>query len=162
MGSDYTVIEAVRHQLGDDPGRGRDVFTDEGPVGDWESAPFAGRARDWLFACPRVDPSQWAVLQFNAIGVDYRDNVIRVNGVSLPGGMYQSPESNYVDEVGAEPYWHMQSLLVPADTLREQKNLLHIESTRFLNTDFDDFIVDNIIIWFKVRDRPRVVAAAEA
>jgi len=67
-----------------------------------------------------------------------------------------------VDEVGAEPYWHTQSLLVPADTLREQKNLLHIESTRFLNTDFDDFIVDNIVIWFKVTDRPPVVAAAEA
>ena len=101
-------------------------------------------------------------MQFNAIGVSYRSNVIRINGIDLPGGMYQTPESNEVEDVGAEPLWHTQSLLVPAGTLREQKNVLHIESTTLLNADFDDFIVDNIVIWFKIRDRPPVLAAAEA
>ncbi len=155
MASDYTVIEAVRHQFGDDPGRGRDLYTNEQPLGGFEAGePFVGISHKFVFNCPSVDGSEMAILQFNIIGNTYRTNIIRVNGVDLPGGMYQNPTSTLVEGTGAEPLWHTQSLLVPAGCLREDKNILHIESTDPYGGDFDDFIVDNIVIWFKLMARP--------
>ncbi len=152
MGCDYTVIEAVRHQFGDDPGRGQDLFTREYALGSWESGePFVGISHDFAFKCPAVDGSQMAVLQFNAYGVSYHGNIIQVNGVDLPGGMYQTPMAD-IDDDSAEPLWHTQSLLVPADILGADENILHIQATGLLG-DVDDFIIDNIVIWFKTSER---------
>jgi hypothetical protein len=168
MASDYTVIEAVRHHFGDDPsgGIGPGQDPNEQELAGWEAGePFVGVSHDFQFNCPFVDTSQMAVLQFNAYGVSYRTNIIRVNDVDVPGGIYFSPTfpDPSGEDLGEIPLWHIQSLLVPSNVLQDQGNILHIESTKGLFTEnFDDFIVDNIVIWFKLRERRRPVIAEEA
>ncbi len=162
MGSDYTVIQAVRHGFGD-------AIPDlnEWKLSDWEAGePFVGASHDFPFDCPGVDGSQMAVLQFNAFGVSVRTNIIKVNGVDVPGGMYFTPvfpDPTAGDEdLGNIPLWHGQSLLVPANVLQERGNALHIESTpQILFPQLDDFIIDNVVIWFKLREHQRPVITAQ-
>ncbi len=147
MSTDYTVIEAVRQRFGDSPDGGLGS-----PGEDWDEypieseAPFVGRSKDFRFTCPSIDRSQWGVLQFNSLAVSTWDNVIQVNGVGVPGGIHVGPLWIYLDP--HPPLWNTQSLLVDGSTLQES-NVLHIESTDDGDGNFDDFILDNIVIWFK-------------
>jgi hypothetical protein len=147
VATDYTVIEAVRQRFGDSPSGqlGR-------PGMDWgeypieSAAPFVGASKDFSFNCPSVDRSQWAILQFEALGVSSSDNVIQINGVDVPGGIGVGPSWPYLDP--HVPLWNMHSLLVEGSTLAEQ-NVLHIESSPDPDGNLDDFLIDNVVIWFK-------------
>ncbi len=148
MATDYTVIITVRQRFGDSPGGtlgddGRDW--DEFPIEN--NAPFVGASKDFRFTCPNVDRSQAAVLQFNTLAVG-ADNVIRVNGVDVPGGISLGPQ--FIDIDPRIPLWTVHSLLVDGDLLQEE-NVLHIASGDGGFGNLDDFIVDNAVIWFKTR-----------
>jgi hypothetical protein len=146
MATDYTVIEAVRQHFGDDP------TGDIGVKGqDWhewlghQEVPFVGLAKDFAFGCPAVDRTEWAVLQLLTYGVTY-DNVIKVNGVDVPGGLSLGGLFPYIDP--HLPLWKTESLLIEPGALGEE-NVLHIESGTDDNGNHDDFLIDNVVIWFK-------------
>ncbi len=86
------------------------------------------------------------VLQFNALGVSSWNNVIQVNGVDVPGGISPGPLWIYLDP--HVPLWNTHTLLIDGSVLQET-NVLHIESADNGDGNFDDFIIDNIVIWFK-------------
>lgn len=149
MFTSYTVIQAVRQRFGD----GRGEYQVE------QDAPFVGESKTFPFACPNVDRSQWGVLTFNALGVGNRANTIEVNGNAIPGGLYVGPLLPLLGQQGFDPpsyyllttpIWSTQSLLVDGSFLTE-RNSLFIQSAAAQNGGLDDFVVDNIVIWFKVR-----------
>lgn len=144
MSMDFTVIQPVRQRFGD----GRIDL--EPKLAELE-APFVGLAKDFRFSCPDVDPAQWAVLQFETLGAtapraDQRArprNILRINDTDIPGGI----------TAGAGEYWKTHNLLVPPNVLR-QDNVLHIESVVIFqehSVHHDDFIIDNMIILYKMR-----------
>jgi hypothetical protein len=147
VATDYTVIQAVRQRFGDSPSGqlGR-------PGMDWGEypiefeAPFVGASKDFFFNCPSVDRSQWGILQFEALGVSNWDNVIKINNVDVSGGIGIGPSWPYFDP--HVPLWNVHSLLVDGGSLSEH-NVLHIESSPDTNGNLDDFIIDNVVIWFK-------------
>jgi hypothetical protein len=149
MATDYTVIIAVRQRFGDNPsgvlsGSGRDWG--EYPIE--HEAPFVGASKDFVFHCPRVDRSQFGVLQFNSLGVSQFNNIIQVNGVDVPGGISVGPVWIFIDP--HPPLWNTHSLLIETNVLREE-NVLHIESVPDDFGNIDDFIIDNAVMWFKTQ-----------
>jgi hypothetical protein len=75
-------------------------------------------------------------------------NILQINGVDIPGGMTRDP---VVAEVAVRemPLWTTHSLLVPPNVLKEE-NVLHIESVRIPQAAYlDNFIIDNIVVFFK-------------
>lgn len=156
MPSDFTVIQAVRQRFGDnDP---------ELSLPQELEAPFVGAAKDYRFECPGVDTGEMAVLQFESLGVRAGSfqpfvvpqppprNIIRINGVDIPGGITPAPS----ERVGrlVQDFWKSHTLLVPENALR-QRNVLHIEAVRFSLTtnqgNLDNFLIDNIVIHYKLR-----------
>jgi len=89
-----------------------------------------------------------AVLQFNTLGVSGWNNTLQINGVDIAGGISVGPLWIYLDP--HVPLWNTESQLVDAGVL-EEENILHIESKPTQSGNFDDFIIDNIVIWFKTR-----------
>jgi hypothetical protein len=147
MATDYTVIQAVRQRFGDSPsGKLGRPGMDWGEYPVESEAPFVGASKDFSFNCPSVDRSQWGILQFAALGVSDHDNVIQINGVDVAGGIGVGPSWPYLHP--HVPLWNMHSLLVEGRTLREQ-NVLHIESSPDADGNLDDFLIDNVVIWFK-------------
>jgi len=144
MAADFTVIQAVRQRFGD---KRTDL---EDKLGEPE-APFVGLSKDYTFVCPNVASGQMAVLQFETLGVtapradqpSRPRNVLQINGVEIPGRITS----------GQGQFWKAHTLLVPANVLREQ-NVLHIESAVIFqehSTHHDDFIIDNVVVFFKTR-----------
>jgi len=153
MGTDYTVIQPVRQRFGDNPsGLPGKSHTDWEEQSVESEAPFVGLAKDFPFQCPSVDRSQWAVLQFNSLGVSTYDNVIQVNGVNIPGGISVGPSWPF--ETPYVPLWNNHSLLVEPGVLGEQ-NILHIASGSGGTGNHDDFLIDNVVIWFKTHTSNR-------
>jgi hypothetical protein len=103
---------------------------------------FVGKSDDFEFDCPGVDPSQEAVLTFQARQVDSAKNVFRINDNVVYGGLPgTAPEG-----------WSAQTLLVNPGTLKARNNVLHIESrTRDgqPSGDIDDFVIDNLVLFYK-------------
>jgi hypothetical protein len=59
------------------------------------------------------------------------------------------------------PLWNTHSLLVEPGVLAEN-NVLHIESARDTTDSYhDDFIIDNVVIWFKTRSGRIPVGVSE-
>lgn len=164
MPMDFTVIQPVRQRFGDsnviDSGhpRGGEVLLEQ-------EAPFVGQSKDFRFSCPRVDPSQMAVLQFESLsvsaGLQYvfspsfsgKRNIIRINGTDIPGGITNAPYVEAVERIWH--FWKTHSLLVPAHVLRDAGNILHIESIKIPisgGTTFDNFIIDNVVVLFKLAE----------
>jgi hypothetical protein len=166
MPSDYTVIQPVRQRFG--------VF--DQPFDEEPQAPFVGLSKDFPFSCPAVDPSEMAVLQFESLGVtagrywvlspnvsgpDNRD-ILQINGVSIPGAITPS-DANDEGPI-LEHFWNFQSLLVPANVLYEEGNVLHIESAPIpISGGYrpDNFIIDNIVLFFKTLVKGRFVAGQD-
>jgi len=152
MPMDFTVILAVRHRFGDS--NVRDSAFPRGSEFPLEQeAPFAGKSKDISFPCPKVDSSQMAVLQFESLGVTAggqfvfapqfsgKRNIIRINGVDIPGGITNAPFVEAVERVWH--FWKTHSLLVPANVLKNEGNILHIESIEIPISGghtFDNFI----------------------
>jgi hypothetical protein len=148
MASDFTVIQAVRQRFGIGPAQ-RFPFELQ--------APAVGLSKDYAFSCSHVDSSQMAVLQFESLGVSagryYQDrDILRINGVDIPGGITAGPHQTEFTE--GERIWKSNTLLVPENVLREQ-NVLHIECIPiFVMGDiiaFDQFMVDNVVVFFKTQ-----------
>jgi hypothetical protein len=157
MSSDFTVVLAVRQRFGDsDPEFGLPQELE---------APFVGVSKEYAFACPGVDSAQIAVLQFESFGIRAGTfqpfvtpqppprNVIRINGVDIPGGLTPGPEEKIGDRT-RQNFWRTHSLLVPANVLREQ-NVLFVEAVTFPLTsnqqNLDNFILDNVVVHYKLR-----------
>jgi hypothetical protein len=168
MASDFTIIMHTRHRFGD---RGRDPIHGDELEAD-ANAMFVGQSAVFDFSCPRVDPSEAAVLQFEYRGTSqffglYSDpetgervtgitpeHPVTVNGVLLPGGVPGAPFYNSM------PLWAHRLLLIRGGVLREE-NRLHISSLpifprRWTRYPFDNFTIDNAVVFFKTRpaDRP--------
>src|SRR5262245_28647268 len=136
MPSDFTVIQPVRQRFGDSNAKD----ASPGAVGDLpqeQEAPFVGLSKDFPFACPNVDPSQMAILQFESLSttagrqniliptMPVPRNIIRINDFDIPGGISNAP---FREEGGRfVHFWKTHSLVVPARVLKDE-NILHIES----------------------------------
>jgi hypothetical protein len=159
MATDYTVIMMVRHRFGDSPAGtlgANGMDQDEFPIE--HEAPFVGVSKDFDFSCQAVDRAAAGVLQFNALGVQNGTNIIRKYGIDIPGGISPGPAWHALTP--HVPLWNTHTLLVDGSVLQEE-NILHIESTPDSNGNLDDFIIDNVVIWFKTHAavRPPIVSA---
>jgi len=149
MGVDYTVIQPVRQRFGDGD------FRIEGGNIETE-APFVGRLKDYEFSCPNVDPSQMASLHFESYGLTFNTNILEINGRPVPGGLkpaYVTVVAGSGTDTTAYTYgfWKAHALLVEANVLAEQ-NVLHVESIVIDDdNNYDNFIIDNVVIFFKTR-----------
>jgi len=153
MPSDFTVIQSVRQRFGD-------ARADLAEITEELEAPFVGQSKEFPFSCPNVVIGQTAVLQFESLAVSAGQrqglarNILQINGVDIPGGI----TAGATVSVGGQrlPYWKAHLLTVEPNVLREQ-NVLRIEA---VNQPFgpgltlDNFIIDNIVITFKIRAAP--------
>jgi hypothetical protein len=143
MAVDYTVIMSVRQRFGDNTKEdGMNLIETE--------APFVGQAKDFPFSCPNVARSQPAILQFESLGVSFR-GTLQINGTAIFGGLTAGPGS-LVSPVGGglTPTWKTHTLIVHENVLLDQ-NTLHVEATATTDGNIDDFIIDNVVLWFKTR-----------
>jgi hypothetical protein len=138
MTTNFTVIVCQRQHFGNNPGS----FDDAEP-----DVPFAGAVKSFSFDCPDVDPGETALLMFQSRDVDHRRNILRINGVDVVGGLPISP---------ARDAWNANILLVePRHQLKATGNALHVESRTSAGEstgDVDDFILDNVVIAYKILD----------
>jgi len=136
VASTFTVIVFQRHHFGNQPGS----FNTVEP-----NVPFAGASKSFSFDCPDVDPGQTAVLLFQSRDVDHGRNLFEVNGIQVFGGLPPSP---------GRSGWNGNVLLVePRHQLRATGNVLQIAARGAdggSGGDVDDFIVDNVVIVYKV------------
>lgn len=123
--SNFRVIFSGSRHLGDDPGEGDD--TDES------------------FDAPDVDASKTAILLLRTRGVEFSNNIITINGVTIGNALVpRSAEHNdeYFSEIG----------IVPANTLTATNNKLYIGARNEdgnLGGNLDDFDVDNVVIIYR-------------
>jgi hypothetical protein len=147
MGSNFTVIQFQRQHFGNQPASFNDVEPD---------VPFVGRAKDFVFDCPNVNPDETAVLLFESRAVSHRENILQINGVQVFGGLPVTPSRDM---------WNGNVLLVePHHGLRETSNVLRVESrdaTGGVGADIDDFIIDNVVIAYKIKSARRVLQVTD-
>ena len=138
MATSYTVVLLSRQHLGNDAG----VFNDVEP-----NVVFVGPAKDFLFDCPGINAAEAAILVFQSRDVDHQQNILRVNGVDVFGGLPASP---------ARDTWNGNILLVERHHhLQTTGNVLRVEARRSDGSstgDVDDFILDNVVIMYKTLD----------
>ena len=146
MATNFTVILFQRQQFGNEPG----TFNDIEP-----NVPFAGSTKDFSFDCPGVNPSETAFLMFQSRDVDHQRNIFQINGVDVFGGLPASPSRDT---------WNGNILLIePHHQLRATANVLHVESRNSSGgsgDDIDDFIIDNVVIQYKIPDLSWTLPAA--
>lgn len=150
MATDFTIIMRVRQAFGD---RGQDG--NENPAEP--SAPFVGASKRYTFVCDNVDRSKEAVLNFQSLGVSHRKNIIKVNGLRIPGGIPTSLEYFFVDPLlpsAPRQVWKSSTQIVPSNILLRENNVLTIESRDFegeTNGRLDNFVIDNVVLFYKTR-----------
>jgi hypothetical protein len=149
MAIDYTVILSGRQRFGDNKQEREALIETE--------APFVGPLKDFPFLCPNVDRSKSAILQFESLGVTLR-GVIKINGIAIFGGL--TPGATELDPGGPpRPTWKSNCLIVHENVLRDQ-NTLRIQASIMTPTDIfksDDFIIDNVVLFFKTSNFGPVV-----
>jgi hypothetical protein len=138
MATNYTVVLFSRQHLGNDAG----AFNDVEP-----NVVFVGPAKDFPFDCPGINTAEAAILMFQSRDVDHQQNVFRVNGVDVFGGLPASPARNA---------WNGNIVLVERHhQLKATGNVLRVEARRSdggSTGDVDDFILDNVVIMYKTLD----------
>jgi hypothetical protein len=87
VATNFTVILFQRQHFGNEPDILNDIEC---------TVPFAGSAKDFLFDCPDVDPSETAFLIFQSRDVDHQRNIFQINGVDVFGGL---PASIYLHNI---------------------------------------------------------------
>jgi hypothetical protein len=149
MAVDYTVVMGVRQRFGDNTKEvGLNLIETE--------APFVGQAKDFPFSCPNVDRSKPAILQFESLGVSFR-GILQVNGTTIFGGLTAGPGVlNSPVGGGLTPTWKTHHLIVHENVLLDE-NVLHVEAVATQGGNIDDFILDNIALFFKTRTTGPVV-----
>jgi hypothetical protein len=136
MGSDFTVIIRVRQHFGNEP--------------DSMPGHFAGNNATYSFPCPDVDASKEAVLLFQSLGVSHDRNFIEVNsaGPLGPIGVYGGiPVSRSSED------WNGNVMLIGPAILRED-NVLSLgsrASNGSLLGDVDEFVIDNMVVFYKTK-----------
>jgi hypothetical protein len=151
MGTDYVVILGQRRHFGDE----QDLFGNA-PFVDPDDGVFEG---EFTFLCPNIDRGQTAVLMFQARDVDHERNIFRINERTVFGGLPKSPAREDAEDSG----WNSHVLLV--DPVRHSleettNNRLRIESRDSdggTTGNRDDFVVDNIVLFYKTRSSPGVI-----
>jgi hypothetical protein len=135
MATDFTVILSRRQHVGNNP----EIFASVEP-----GVPFAGSVAGVPFDCPGIDPTETALLMFQSRHVDHRQNILRINGVDVPGGLPISP---------VRDAWNPNVVLVePRHQLKSAGNVLHLESRTSSGErsgDIDDFILDSVVLVYK-------------
>src|SRR5215510_6349703 len=146
MATNFTVILFQRQHFGNERG----TFNDIEP-----NVPWAGSTKDFSFDCPGVNPSETAFLMFQSRDVDHQKNIFQINGVDVFGGLPASP---------SREAWNSNILLIESHhQLRATANVLHIESRNSNGgsaDDLDDFILDNVVIVYKIPDLSWTLPAA--
>jgi hypothetical protein len=136
MASDFTVIRAVRARFGDSTG---DLAGEKG-------APNLGVATNLPFDCPKLNANEMAVLQFESTDVTVDANVMSINGRPLSAPLRKS--TGFADTVR----WTANLVLIDKGVLKPTGNLLHVEArtdTGGTTGNRDDFILDNIVVFYK-------------
>jgi hypothetical protein len=138
MATNYTVVLFSRQHLGNEAG----VFNDVEP-----NVVFVGPTKDFPFDCPGINTAEAAILMFQSRDVDHQQNIFRVNGVDVFGGLPASPARNA---------WNGNILLVERHhQLKATGNVLRVEARRSdggSTGDVDDFILDNVVIVYQTLD----------
>ena len=146
MATNFTVILFQRQHFGNEPG----TFDDIEP-----NVSFVGPTKDFSFDCPGVNPGETAFLMFQSRDVDHQRNLFTINEVDVSGGLPASP---------ARDAWNGNILLIePHHQLRATGNVLHVESRNSSGAggdDIDDFIIDNVVIMYKIPDSSWTLPAA--
>ena len=138
MTTNFTVILFQRQQFGNEPGSFDDVEL---------HVPFVGAMKSYSFDCPGINSGETAFLIFQSRDVDHSKNIFQVNGVDVFGGLPASPTRDA---------WNGNILLIePHHQLKAAGNVLHVESRNSRGEgvdDLDDFIIDNVVIVYKLAD----------
>lgn len=137
MAMDFTVINPVRQRFGNKKEEDFDLMPEM-------DAPYVGTSKEFPFDCPNVDGTQSGILQFESLGIGANSSSrsISINGSDLFGGLRTNPWT-FVGQALLHS-WRPHFILVHENVLREN-NVLKIESGN------DDFVIDNLVIMFKVR-----------
>lgn len=148
MALDFTVVITVRQRFGD-------AKTDD--VGQETEAPFVGSQKDYEFRCPGVDPSQQAILLFECQGANVQQS-LEINGQRIFGGIPASVElatsPTPPESVFFVAQWSGNVMLVHPGVLQEN-NVLRIQAGEIGDSgNLDNFIIDNMVVLFKTRQRP--------
>ena len=134
MSADFTIVSPVRQGFGNEPGYLNGIEP---------QVPFVGPTKDFRFSCPRVNPTEDAVLMFQSRDVDSSRNIIRINDQDVFGGIPVSPNKDT---------WNGNIMLIGKGVLQGSGNVLHIESRNMSGGgggDIDDFILDNVVVMYK-------------
>jgi hypothetical protein len=135
MGINYTVILFSRQHFGDEEGS---LFP---------NVQFVGQEKTYTFDCPEINPNETAILVYNSYDVTSPRDRFEINGKQLYGGLYEGP--------GGRTWASHELLVEPEFKLKASGNLLHVKSlTRGGHPagDIDDFVLDNIVIWYKTAE----------
>jgi len=126
--SQYKVIEAGMRHLGDQPTL----------IG---AGTFVGQLYYATFDLPdNIDPQELAVIQCRTLHNQVRNKRFFLNLRQL--GNILEPHPNNRDE------WMMDISVVPKEWLKPGENSIHIG---YADGRYDDFIVDNIVLWYKTK-----------
>lgn len=163
MPMDFTVIQAVRQRFG------HSWSAEEGEDEVFSTAPYVGTTAAYYFDCPRVSSGEWAILQFETVGLSFSERgedfwqlpsvlgyegSIQINDAFIPGGLKPGVSVKTNDK--KYPSWRTNHLLVPQGLLRVEQNYLFIEtpySRMFSHSSYpryyDQFVIDNIVVLYK-------------
>lgn len=144
MSLDFTVVINVRQRFGDNK---------QDDAGLETQAPFVGLQKDFVFQCPDVDRSQYAILLFQSQGANVRQR-LEINSQEIHGGIPRSVEffTGINPPVALEiAQWNGNVMLVHPGVLQEN-NVLRIRAGEIGDSgNIDNFIVDNVVIVFKTK-----------
>ena len=134
MSSSFSVITTECHHFGDPQG----LFEKEAP-----GATFVGAGHETKFQVEGIDTRQQSILMFRSFNVNFRTNVLSVNGQVLDRAIVRSVERE----------WKTQIVILPPGLIKLGENALRIESrdrTGEPGGNLDDFLVTDLVLWFKV------------
>jgi len=155
MSGDFTIVTRGRVRFGD-------LKKDPGEVDTDSAALLLGESGSFPFACPGVDSTKKAVLQFahrgsrqvstfpdpqpdgGLIGIT-PEHTVEINGVRLAGGIPAAPTRDGMS------LWNTRLLLIPPHVLRHD-NVFRVE-TRAVGSGggLDNFTLDNVVVFYKTR-----------
>ena len=131
MESQFKVIIAEIRHLGDQP-------TSIGVAGI-----FVGPLFHAKFELPSaLDPQELGVIQCRTKHNQLNNKMFFLNSKPLPDILEPHPKNK--DE------WMLDLAIVPKGWLRAGENNIHIG---YADERYDDFIVDNLVLWYKIRHK---------
>lgn len=132
MSSSFTVITTASHHFGDHEG----MFEKEDPT-----ATFVGHSHTTEFEVAGVDTRHSTLLMFKSFNVNFRTNVLSVNGQVVERAIARSVERE----------WKTQLVVLPAGLIKLGTNAVTIESrtrTGEASGNLDDFLITDLVLWF--------------